>query len=64
MPDHEEIAHSLDTARPLLGGRVRVSAARSGVAVGFPRDPFVHLSWFALALAGAVALTLRRGRRL
>jgi hypothetical protein len=45
-------------------GPIRVAAGPSGVAVGFPRDPFVHVSWFALAaLAGAVvAMRLQRAR--
>jgi hypothetical protein len=43
-------------------GRVRVAAGRSGVAVAFPRDPMVHVSWLVLAaMAGlVVAIRLRR----
>jgi hypothetical protein len=29
----------------------RVAAGRSGLALGFPRDPMVHVSWWALSAA-------------
>jgi hypothetical protein len=41
-------------------GPVRVAAARSGLAVGFPRDPMVHISWWVL---GAVLLVFWFRRR-
>jgi hypothetical protein len=49
-----------------LGPRVRVAAGKSGIAVGFPDDPVVHVSWWVL---GALALVsagraLQRRRRL
>jgi hypothetical protein len=41
--------------------RMRVAAGRSGVAVGFPRDPMVHVSWFVLTgFAVLVAWSRRR----
>jgi MYXO-CTERM domain-containing protein len=46
----------------LAGGRVRVAAGPSGIAVGFPKDPMLHLSWWAL-LAFALVAGLRRRRR-
>jgi hypothetical protein len=42
-------------------GRVRIAVARSGIAVGFPRDPMLHVSWWAL---GAIAVLIRLVRRL
>ena len=40
---------------------VRIAAGRSGLAVGFPRDPMVHVSWPALgALALLSVVVLRR----
>jgi hypothetical protein len=43
-------------------GPARVAVGPSGVALGFPRDPLIHLSWPALALIGGliVAVKLRR----
>jgi hypothetical protein len=41
-------------------GPVRVAMGRSGVAVGFPRDPMVHVSWWALAAIVVVTRLLRR----
>jgi hypothetical protein len=45
-------------------GRMRVAAGRSGIAVGFPRDPMLHLSWWALLALGVLsgAGLLRRRR--
>src|SRR5207247_1247926 len=48
--------HDVPFLRPM-----RLAAGTSGVAVGFPRDPMVHLSWWALA-GGAVLLALVRVR--
>ena len=43
---------------------VRVAAGRSGIAVGFPREPLLHVSWWAMLplalLTGAVVR--RRGQ--
>ena len=39
----------------LAGGRVRVAAGSSGVAIGFPQRPMIHVSWWALAAVVAVA---------
>jgi hypothetical protein len=41
-------------------GRMRVAAARSGIVVGFPTDPLLHVSWWAFAGAGVLAVVLRR----
>ena len=43
-------------------GPVRIAAGRSGIAVAFPRDPMLHLSWAALAaITGLiVAIKVRR----
>ena len=37
-------------------GSVLIALGRSGVAVGFPRDPMLHVSWWVLA---AVILAVR-----
>ena len=52
----------LDSGRRI--GPIRAAAGRSGVALGFPRDPLLHISWIALALTGAmvIAIKLRRSR--
>jgi hypothetical protein len=43
---------------------IRVAAGRSGVAVGFPEDPMIHVSWWVVAALVALAGTrfLRRKR--
>jgi hypothetical protein len=41
-------------------GPVRVAVGRSGVAVGFPRDPMVHVSWWALVAIVVIARIFRR----
>ena len=44
-------------------GPVRIAVARSGIAVGFPRDPMLHVSWWALAAVLVVVKLVRhRGR--
>jgi hypothetical protein len=40
-------------------GPARVAVGRSGVAVGFPRDPMIHVAWSALALVALVWLVRR-----
>lgn len=42
-------------------GRVRIAVARSGIAIGFPRDPMLHVSWWALV---AIVVVVRLVRRL
>jgi hypothetical protein len=45
---------------------LRVAAGRSGIAVGFPTDPMLHVSWWAilgLGLLTASARLFRRNRR-
>ena len=41
-------------------GPVRVAVGRSGVAVGFPRDPMVHVSWWAVVAIVVIARIFRR----
>ena len=41
-------------------GPVRVAVGKSGIAVGFPRDPMLHLSWWAIAAFIVVVRLLRR----
>jgi hypothetical protein len=43
-----------------VGTHVRVAAGRSGIAVGFPRDPMIHVSWAALLAIAVVWRLLRR----
>jgi hypothetical protein len=71
MLRHVEGSRRLDQAERLLVergrpiGPVRVAAGRSGLVLGFPRDPMVHVSWIALtAITGLiVAIRLRRSVR-
>ena len=53
-----EQGHDLGVAR------ARIAVGRSGVALGFPRDPMLHVSWWVLsavtALAGALFVRQRR----
>jgi hypothetical protein len=59
----------LDRAERLLAehghdlgiAQVRVAADRRGMAIGFPSDPIVHVSWSAFL---ALAFVLLAGRRL
>ena len=46
----------------VIRGRVRIAAGRSGVAIGFPNDPLVHLSWWALAGGAFLWRHLKRKR--
>jgi hypothetical protein len=57
-----EASDRLDQVERLLNDRgrrlgpVRVAAGRSGIAVAFPREPMVHVSWAALAaIVGLIA---------
>lgn len=43
-------------------GPARLAVGRSGLAVGFPDDPLLHVSWFALAAIGGVSVALARRR--
>lgn len=51
-----------ERGRDLGGGRARVAVGRSGIAVGFPSDPLIHLSWWALAAAVVAGAAIRRRR--
>jgi hypothetical protein len=53
----------LDERGRLLGCRIRIAAGKSGVAIGFPRDPLIHLSWWVLAALAAVIVVRRSGNR-
>jgi len=54
----------LEGGHDVIRGRVRVAAGRSGVAIGFPNDPLVHLSWWVLAVGAFLWRHGRRKRRL
>ena len=43
-------------------GPVRIAFGKSGIAVGFPRDPMLHLSWWAIAALIVMVRLLRRRR--
>jgi hypothetical protein len=42
--------------------RMRVAAGRSGIVVGFPRDPMLHISWAVLAGLATLVVVLRARR--
>lgn len=46
--------------RGLTFGPVRIALGRSGVAVGFPRDPMLHVSWWVLGAALLIVRLIRR----
>ena len=52
-----------DQGRSFASGRIRVAAGNSGVAIGFPQRPMIHLSWWAVAGIAAVLCARRRHRR-
>ena len=52
-----------DQGHSFASGRIRIAAGESGVAIGFPRRPMIHLSWWALAGIVAVVCVRRRHRR-
>jgi hypothetical protein len=37
-------------------GPLRIAAGKSGIAIGFPKDPIIHVSWWVL---GGLILTVR-----
>jgi hypothetical protein len=52
----ESVERLLDEqGHDLAAGRVRVATGRSGVAIGFPQKPMIHVSWWALAAIVALA---------
>jgi hypothetical protein len=59
----------LDHAERLLDergreiGPVRVAAGRSGLALGFPRDPMLHVSWIALAMTAGLVVAIKLRHR-
>jgi MYXO-CTERM domain-containing protein len=57
----ERMEQMLDE-RGVRVGRLRLAAGRSGIAVGFPRDPMLHVAWGALAALGVAAALVRRRR--
>jgi hypothetical protein len=44
-----------DQGRDLGFARARVAVGRSGIALGFPKDPMLHVSWWVLS--GLVLVT-------
>jgi hypothetical protein len=64
-PEHVIDAERLldERGRDLGVGRVRVAFGRSGVAIGFPRDPMLHVSWWVLAVIAALASVRFASRR-
>ena len=58
---HLETAHRLlaDKGHDLGFFRMRVAAGKSGVAVGFPQDPMVHISWSVLVALGMLVAAIR-----
>ena len=59
-PPHMENAERLLAERGHTFGSVRVALGRSGVAIGFPERPMLHVSWWAF---GALLVVLRILRR-
>ena len=63
LPRLDEIERLLaERGRDLGPLPVRVAAGRSGIAVGFPREPLVHVSWWALAGLALLWRVLARRR--
>jgi len=58
-PRADDIEHLL-AERGHTFGPVRIAVGRSGVAVGFPDDPMLHVSWWVLAAAIVALRFLRR----
>jgi hypothetical protein len=65
-PSHVDDAERLlaERGRDLGFARARVAVGRSGIALGFPKDPMLHVSWWVLSALGLVtgALLVRRRR--
>ena len=69
-PREAQRSHALEHAEYLLAtrghdvgfGRARVALGRSGMAVGFPTDPMVHVSWWVLGAIVVAGTWLRRRR--
>ena len=49
--------------RDVAGGRARVAAGKTGIAIGFPEKPVLHVSWGALAGIAVLRAVRRRRRR-
>jgi hypothetical protein len=63
---HIEAAEHLLTERGRQVGRARIAVGRSGIAIGFPDDPLIHISWWApsaLVLLGGLWMAYRRAAR-
>jgi hypothetical protein len=39
---------------------IRVAFGKSGIAVGFPKDPVIHVSWWLLLALATIVGTRRR----
>jgi hypothetical protein len=63
--DHlDDVERLLDErGHSFASGRLRVAAGNSGVAIGFPRRPMIHVSWWVVAGTVAVVCARRRQRR-
>jgi hypothetical protein len=61
-PRGENVARLLEE-RGHTYGPVRIASTRSGVAVGFPRDPMLHVSWWAILAVVVAVRVVRRLRR-
>ena len=64
----EAVSPHMDNVEQMLAdqghtiGPVRIAFGKSGIAVGFPRDPMLHLSWWAIAALIVMVRLLRRRR--
>jgi hypothetical protein len=61
-PRGESVARLLEEEGRTFG-RMRIAVARSGIAIGFPRDPMLHVSWWAILAVVVVVRLVRRFRR-
>jgi hypothetical protein len=51
-----EEADRLLSERGRQFGRARVALGRSGIAIGFPKDPLLHVSWWVLSAFSLVSI--------
>jgi hypothetical protein len=61
-PTRLEHAEQLLEERGRRIGPVRIAAGRSGLALSFPDEPMLHLSWIALAVAAGLIVAVRKAR--
>jgi hypothetical protein len=53
----------VERGHDLWSGRIRFAVGRSGVAVGFPRKPMIHVSWWVLSSLAVLSVARRVRRR-